>query len=158
MTATELLVGLVILVGVVGVVVPALPGTLLVAGAVVVWALDQPSTTTWVVTGLALAVLAAGAVVKYAVPGRRLKDSGVPATTLLLGAVLAVVGFFVVPVVGAVLGFVLGVWLAEGRRVGARQAWPSTKAALTAVGLSVLIELVAAVLAAVVWLVGAVAT
>ncbi len=158
MTGTELLVGLVVLVGVVGVVVPLLPGSLLVAAAVVVWALDERSTTAWLCTAGALGLLAAGAAVKYAVPGKRLKGAGVPTSTLLLGAVLAVVGFFVVPVIGAFFGFVLGVYLAEVRRLGSRRAWPATRAALGAVGLSLLIELVAALLAAVVWLGGAVAT
>ncbi len=158
MSGTELLVGLAVLVGVVGVVVPLLPGTLLVAVAVVVWGVDQGRFAAWVVVAVSLAFLAAGVVVKYAVPGKRLKGAGVPTSTLLLGAVLAVVGFFVVPVLGAFLGFVLGVYLAEVRRLGSRQAWPATRAALGAVGLSVVIELVAALLAAVVWLVGAVAT
>ena len=158
MSGTELLVGLVVLVGIVGVVVPLLPGTLLVAGGVVIWAFDEQNATAWVCTAVALALLAIGVVVKYAVPGKRLKASGVPTRTLLLGAVLGVVGFFVVPVLGLFLGFVAGVYLAEVRRLGSRQAWPATKAALAAVGLSVLIELVAALLAAVVWLGGAVAT
>jgi uncharacterized protein len=157
-TGTELLVGLVILVGIVGVVVPLLPGTLLVAGAVVVWALDERATTAWVCAAVALALLAVGVVVKYAVPGRRLKESGVPTSTLLLGVVVAVVGFFVVPVIGAVLGFVLGVYLAERRRLGAAAAGPSTKAALRAVGLSIVIELVAGTLAAGCWVVGVVLT
>ena len=158
MTGTELLVGLVVLVGLVGVVVPLLPGTLLVAAAVVVWALDERSTTAWVCTAVALALLAVGAVVKYLVPGKRLKSSGVPTSTLLLGGLLGVVGFFVVPVIGLFLGFVLGVYLSEVRRLGSHRAWPATRAALAAVGLSVLIELAAALLAAVVWLGGAVAT
>ncbi|CAA9340237.1 MAG: hypothetical protein AVDCRST_MAG24-1247 [uncultured Nocardioidaceae bacterium] len=158
MTGTELVVGLVILVGLVGVVVPLLPGTLLVAGAVVVWAFDERSTTAWACTAVALGLLAVGVVVKYAVPGKRLKSSGVPTSTLLLGGLLGIVGFFVVPVIGLFLGFVLGVYLAEVRRLGSQRAWPATRAALAAVGLSVLIELVAALLAAVVWLGGAVAT
>ena len=54
---------------------------------------------------------------------------------------LGVVGFFVIPVVGLFVGFVLGIYLAERRRVGQADAWPSTKAALRAVGLSILIEL-----------------
>jgi uncharacterized protein len=54
---------------------------------------------------------------------------------------------FVVPVVGLLLGFVLGVWLVEAVRHGdARRAWPSTRAALLGAGLSVLIELTAAML------------
>jgi len=155
-TVTELVIGLVVLVGIIGIVVPLMPGTLLVAGAVVVWAIDTGGVTAWVCAAVALGLLAVGAVVKYAVPGKRLKGSGVPTSTLLLGAAFAVVGFFVVPVLGAFLGFVLGVYVAEVRRLGSRQAWPATRSALGAVGLSVLIELVAALLAAAVWLGGAV--
>ena len=59
-----------------------------------------------------------------------------------------------VPVVGLFIGFVLGVYLAERRRVGSRAAWPSTKHALKAVGLSILIELVAGVAATFVWVAG----
>ena len=55
----------------------------------------------------------------------------------------AFAGFFVVPVVGLVLGFVAGVYAAERRRVGVEAAWPSTLAALRAVGLCILIELAA---------------
>jgi uncharacterized protein YqgC (DUF456 family) len=157
-TVTELVVGLVVLVGLVGIVVPLMPGTLLVAGAVVVWAVDDGSATAWVCTAVALGLLAVGLVVKYAVPGRRLKGSGVPTSTLVLGAVFALVGFFVIPVLGAFLGFVLGVYVAEVRRLGSRRAWPATRSALAAVGLSVLIELVAALLATAVWLGGAIAT
>ncbi len=64
------------------------------------------------------------------------------------------VGFFVIPVVGLFVGFVLGIYLAERARLGADQAWPSTKHALRAVGLSIVIELTAAVLAAATWVVG----
>ena len=158
MSATEILVAVLIAVGVVGVVVPVLPGTLLVLGAILVWALEVGTTTGWGVFAVAAALLAGGTVVKYLVPGRRLKASGVPSRTLLIGAALAFVGFFVVPVVGLVIGFVLGVYLAERSRVGAAQAWPSTTAALRAVGVSILIELAAACLAAVVWVVGVVVT
>ena len=56
------------------------------------------------------------------------------------------------------IGFVLGVYVAERARVGAAGAWPSTKAALRAVGVSILIELVAAFLAAATWVVGVVVT
>jgi hypothetical protein len=59
-------------------------------------------------------------------------------------------------VVGLFLGFVLGVYLAELQRLGGEDAWPSTKHALRAVGLSVLIELSAAMLAAGTWLVAVV--
>ena len=56
------------------------------------------------------------------------------------------------------IGFVLGVYVAERARVGRALAWPSTKGALRAVGVSILIELVAASLAAIVWVAGVAAT
>lgn len=158
MSATEILVALAIAVGIVGVVVPVLPGTVLVLAAVLVWALDIGTTTAWAVFAVAATLLVAGSVVKYLVPGRRLKASGVPNRTLLAGALLGFVGFFVVPVVGVLIGFVLGIYLAERARVGGAAAWPSTRHALRAVGVSILIELVAACLAAVVWALGVVVT
>lgn len=158
MSATEVLVALAIAVGIVGVIVPVLPGTLLVLAAIVVWGVQVGTATGWVVVAVAAALLVGGTVVKYLVPGRRLKASGVPNRTLAVGALLAFVGFFVVPVVGMFIGFVLGVYLAERARVGGPQAWPSTVAALKAVGASILIELVAAFLTAVTWVVGVVVT
>lgn len=155
---TEVFVGVAVLVGLVGIVVPVLPGSVLILGAVLVWSIQDGSATSWVVFTLVAAFLVVGAVVKYAVPGRRLKATGVPQRTLLLGAALGLVGFFVVPVVGLFLGFVLGVYLAESHRVGREAAWPSTKHALKAVGVSMLIELAAGLLAALTWFVGALLT
>ena len=158
MSLTEVLVALAIAVGVLGVLVPVLPGSLLILGAVLVWALEVGTPAAWIVLAVVTTLLALGTVVKYAVPGRRLKDAGIPASTQWLGVVLGVVGFFVVPVIGLFLGFVLGVYLAEHRRLGRRAAWPSTVHALKAAGLSVLIELAAALLAALTWVVGVVVT
>lgn len=158
MSATEVLVALAIAVGIAGIIVPVLPGTLLVLGAILVWSVQVGTSTGWVVFAVAALLLVGGTVVKYLVPGRRLKASGVPNRTLLVGALLAFVGFFVIPVIGMFIGFVLGVYLAERARVGGGQAWPSTVAALKAVGVSILIELVAAFLAAVTWVVGVMAT
>ena len=158
MSALEVLVALVIAVGLVGILVPILPGSILVVAALLVWAWQVGGATAWIVFAAAATILAAGTVVKYLVPNRRLKDAGIPASTQWIGAGLGIVGFFVVPVVGLFLGFVLGVYLAEYRRVGSVAAWPSTKHALRAVGLSILIELVAGVVATLVWVAGVIAT
>jgi uncharacterized protein YqgC (DUF456 family) len=157
-TLTEVLVAVVIAVGIVGIVVPVLPGSILVVGAVLVWAWATGGATAWTVFAVVTALVAVGAVVKYTVPGKRLQDAGIPASTQWIGAALGIVGFFVVPVVGLFVGFVLGVYLAELRRVGSERAWPSTVHSLRAVGLSIAIELAAAVAAALVWVVGVVAT
>ena len=112
MSPLELVVALVIAVGLVGVVLPLLPGTVLVAAAITVWAIDTGGRTAWLVLGSALAVLLLGAVLKYVLPGRRLADSGVPTRTLWAGGALGVVGFFVIPVIGLVVGFLVGIYLA----------------------------------------------
>lgn len=158
MSGVEVLVALAIAVGLVGVIVPVLPGSLLVLGAILIWAWDLGTSIGWVVFAVATTFIALGSVVKYVVPGRRLKDNGIPSSTLLLGGALGIVGFFVIPVVGLLVGFVLGVYLAELRRVGGEAAWPATTHALKAVGLSILIELVASLCAAVTWAVGVVLT
>ena len=155
---TEILIAVLIAVGIAGIIVPVLPGTVLVLGAILVWALEIGTAPAWVVFAVAAALLVAGTAVKYLVPGRRLKAAGVPTSTLVTGGLLAFVGFFVIPVVGMFIGFVLGVYVAERRRVGSTLAWSSTSGALRAVGVSILIELVAAFLAAVAWVVGVVVT
>jgi len=157
-TGLDVLVAVAIAVGLVGILVPLLPGALLVLAAILVWAIDVSETTGWVVFGLAAAVIAVGQVVKYTVPGKRLKASGIPNRALLFGGILGIVGFFVVPVVGLLIGFPLGIYLAERARLGPSGAWPSTKAALRAVGVSMLIELASALVATAIWVGGVVAT
>jgi uncharacterized protein len=157
-TSTDLVVALVIAVGLVGILVPVLPGSILVVAGILGWAISVGGPTAWTVFAIATALVAAGAVVKYVVPGRHLQVAGIPASTQWAGVLLGVVGFFLVPVVGLFGGFVLGVYLAELARVGSAQAWPSTVHSLKAVGLSIVIELVAALAATWVWIYGVVAT
>lgn len=154
MTSTGLLVvGLVILLGLFGVVLPVLPGVILVLGAILFWAVAVGTTTAWSVFAAAALVIVVTQVAKYVLPGRRLAASGVPSSTLMVGALVGIVGFFVVPVVGLFLGFVLGVYGAEYQRLGSHaSAWPSTKVALRAAGLSLAIELLGALVAAGIWL------
>lgn len=161
-------------VGLIGIVVPVLPGTVLIALSVLVWAVVVGGSA-WAFFAGAAVLLAAGQVAMYLLPGRRMTRAGIPKRTLLLGGVLGVVGFFVIPVVGLPLGFVLGVFLAELLRAApvpvasgpagagpvaatphrAALAWSSTVVALRGVGLSVLLEGLAGTSAAVVWVVGA---
>src|SRR6478672_11797376 len=146
MTTVELLlVGLVIAVGLVGILVPLLPGSVLVFAAILVWALLERTTVAWVTLAVVAVVLGAALLIKYLWPMKRMRNADVGTWSLLAGGVLGIIGFFVVPVVGLVLGFVLGIWLAERMRLGAGRAWPSTRQALAAVGLSMLVEFTAAV-------------
>ncbi|MGW0183235.1 DUF456 domain-containing protein [Nocardia sp. NPDC003345] len=153
----EIVVGLVILVGLVGIVVPILPGVILIFAAIAVWAFLTGGATAWVVLGIATVLLLVSGIVKYTWPGQKLKDAGVPNRTLLLGGLAGIAGFFLIPVVGLFVGFVVGVYLSELLRLpDNRQAWTSSKHALKGVGLSILVELFGALLATGVWVGGAI--
>ena len=158
MTPLDALTGLVIALGLVGIVVMVLPGSVLILGALLVWAVLVGETAGWAVFAVAATFLVVGQIVKYAVPGRRMKDVGVPGSTLLVGGALGVIGFFVIPVIGLPVGFVAGVYVAEHLRVGATAARGTTGHALRAVGLSLVIELAFGMLAALTWAAGLVVT
>jgi len=147
-TVLNLLVAVGIIVGLIGTVVPYLPGLLLSWGAVLVWAIftDVGAVRWWVLGGATLLALG-GTLAKFLFAGRHLARSGVPGWTIFTGTVLAIVAFFVIPVVGIIVGFVGGVFLADAVRLkGAKVAWPSTWLAVKAVGLGILIELGAGLL------------
>ena len=124
---TVIVTGLLMLVGLVGIVVPVLPGLLLVWLATALWAFDHPNRWAWLVFALCGVVYAAGLVTQYLVPRRA----------------------------GAAVGFVLGVFLVElGRHRDGRVAWRSTGHALKAVMMSIGIELVAGFMIVGLWLLG----
>jgi uncharacterized protein YqgC (DUF456 family) len=152
-----LLYGLAMVVGLVGVVVPGIPGLLLVAAVTGVWAYDQPEDRAWVVFGVVLVVLILGTIAKYVLPSRTLRDAGAPRSTLALGLLLAVIGFFVIPVVGLLVGGVLGVFVGELRRLDhAGEALRSTVSTLKAIGIGMVLELLAGVVAVGIWLTAAI--
>jgi len=142
----------VIAVGLVGVMVPLLPGMLLVYGAILVWAAVEHSVVSWVTLAIVTAVVAATFAVKYFWPVRRMRRAELSTSTLVVGGVLGVIGFFVI-------GFVLGVYLAELlRRQDYRRAWTSTVHAVKGVALSMGVELAGALTAAAIWLVAVLVT
>ena len=157
-TGAEIVFGLLLAVGLVGVVVPILPGLALIGGVAVVWAIVEGGSTAWGVAAAMIAVLALGTYLKYRIPGRELQAQEVPAQTWALAAVGGIIGFFVIPVIGAPVGLVAGVFVGERRRFGAHApAWASTRRLVISIGKGMLLEFVAAVVAIGIW-VGAVVT
>jgi hypothetical protein len=124
-----------------------------------VWAFAADTPYQWPLAALTVALLLASSVVKYLIPGKRLTAAGVPGRSITAGGILGVVGFFVIPVVGLFVGFIGGILAAERVRLGAfDQAWPSTLAAMKAVGLSILLELFAGLLMVGAWATAVVAS
>jgi uncharacterized protein YqgC (DUF456 family) len=155
----EALVAVACAVGIVGVIVPVLPGDILIGGAILLWAVVERSAVSWFVAAVAVVVLVAGHVLTVLIPGRRMTSAGVPKLVLLAGGALGIVGFFFVPVVGLPIGFVLGVYLAEIVRLRQHTAaWTTTVEAMKGTGLAVLIGLCASVIATAVWAAAAITT
>lgn len=156
MTDTGLiLVAVAIAVGLAGILVPLLPGTLLVWSAIAVWSVMTDTTVSWVVLGVVTALLGAGLLVKYLWPVKRMRAADVGTRPMVAGAVLGIIGFVVIPIAGLPAGFVLGVFLAElVHRRDRRRAWASTVHAVKGAALSVGVELTAALLATAVWVAG----
>ncbi|WP_462188409.1 MULTISPECIES: DUF456 domain-containing protein [unclassified Frankia] len=143
-------------VGLVGVVLPVLPGLVLVWGAGLWWVIaDGGGVGRWIVLAFMTALFVIGVLTKHVLPARATAGRGVPWPSLAIGAVCAIIGFFVVPVVGLLIGGVVGIYLAELARLGdARAAGRTTWAAIVAFGVGVVVELAAGVAMVLVWLVG----
>ena len=154
MSSLEVLLGLAMLVGLVGVVVPAFPGLILIMGAGILWAVDQGGVAAWAVAAIMSLVGVGGIVASGALPARRASSAGAPDWVVAAGVAGLIVGFFVVPVVGALLGFPAGVFVAElVRHRQPRSAWRSTWDALKGVGLGIAIQLGAGIAMIGVWLI-----
>jgi uncharacterized protein len=150
----ELGVGLAILVGLVGIVIPVLPGSILIGLAILVWAAFTGTPAAWLVSGVCAVLLAAGATLTWVITTRNTRAAGVPQRSLVIAGLAGIVGFFVVPVVGLLIFFPLGLFVAEYLRVrDPTAAWRSALVGLRATGLGMLSELGLALAAAAVWLV-----
>ena len=111
--------------------------------ATLVWAFEAPDDRLhgWSSASPRL-VYAVGLVAQYVFPGRRMKSAGVRTGTVVLALGVAVVGFFVIPVIGAPIGFVAAIYLLELVKHRAHApARAATGQALRAVALNVGIEL-----------------
>lgn len=148
------------MVGIVGVILPVLPGLVLIWGAGLWWAIgDGGGVGHWIVFAVMSGLLVAGMSAKYILPAKATSEGGAPFGTLVIGVVGAVAGFFLIPVLGVLVGFVLGVYLAEFARLRDMWgAWRSTRTALIAIGIGLLVEFAAGLAMAFTWFVGVLVT
>ena len=144
-----------VLAGLVGTFVPVVPGLVVVfLAAAATLLLQGAGPLAWTVVALLGALALAGSVLSTVLPARRAATGGAPASTLWLAVVGAVVGFFVLPVLGLLVGGVVGLMLAEQRRLGAwGPAWASSRKVLAAYGVGVLLEVAVGIVMGLLWLV-----
>jgi uncharacterized protein YqgC (DUF456 family) len=148
-----LLVGVVILLGLSGVLVPGVPGSWLVWAAVLWWALSDPQALSWAVLVGATVVLLLSQAVRWMLPPRRLRAGGATTRMAVYAGAGALLGFVLVPVLGAIPGFLGGIYLSERLRLGGHgHAVAAVRTAMRSGGWSVLTELFACLLIMGAWL------
>lgn len=119
------------LIGLAGTLVPILPGILLMWAAAVVYGVvvgfDAFGITILVlITALTGVAVAVGVLV----PQRAAAESGAALASQIAAGVGAVIGFFLIPIIGAPVGAVVGIGLAEWYD---KRDWPAAKASTIAI-------------------------
>lgn len=150
---------LLVLAGIVGAVVQIWPSAPFIGGGILLWAFTVNTPLAWGIFAFTAFILVIAFIAKFVIPGKKLTQSGIPNSTLILGLVGAVVGYFIIPVVGFIVGMVAAIYIVEYLRLQSTQeAWKSTLEALKVVGLSIVIELLAALVATSAWIGGLIFT
>lgn len=148
------LVALVMVVGVAGTVVPLIPGLGLVAAAALGYGLAEGFGTVGVAAMVVIVALeAAGTAAGAVLPGRAASRTGAARSSVALGALGAVLSFFVIPIVGLPLGGAAGIYVGERLRTGdGTLAWRTTRATLQAFGLAALAQVAAGTTMVLIWI------
>lgn len=139
-TLLVVLVAVVMVVGVAGTVLPILPGLWVIWAAAAVYGVVAGfGTGGWIAFGVITVLAVVGTASAFYLPQRTAASVGVPWWGQAIALCFAVAGFFIVPVVGAPLGLVVGILVAtivrERHISGALAAtWATLKAMLLASG------------------------
>lgn len=133
--------GLLAVAGIVGVIIPVLPGSILVVAGLLVAGIAFGGWA-WALIAPALLITAAGAVASYVLSDRTLRRRDIPGRVIALSFLGGFVGIFVVPMFGFLIGFVAALFVQEWLRLkDAKAAASTTWAGVKAVGLGMLLEL-----------------
>lgn len=156
----ELLIGLAMAVGLVGVLIPVLPGILLVWLAGLAWAiLDGGGVLRWSLFALMTALTITALIASVRLPAKSASQTEAPRGTLLLSATFATIGFFVIPVVGVLVGFSAGVLLSHMVATNdIHKAFDALWATLRAFGRTVVIHGACGVGICMLWILGLILT
>ena len=151
---TVALIGVVMAIGLFGTVMPVMPGLLIMWGGALAFALVTGWGAVGVVCFLVItALLVGGTILSYVLPHRSGVQAGAAKSSLRLGIAGAIVGFFVIPVLGMAIGGVLGVYAGEYRRLGnGPAAWTTTRSVMIGFLKGALVEVGTGVAILAVWI------
>ena len=132
-------------VGITGIVLPVLPGSFLILIGMLVWAIGIGGWTGWVAFALVAMFSIAGMASSYVLTGRKLKQSEVPTWAIFVAIGCAILGLFLIPGPGLLIGFILGFFFVElSRKREFHDALSSTLSTLKTLGIGILVELLLA--------------
>jgi uncharacterized protein YqgC (DUF456 family) len=156
----ELLIGLAMAIGLVGILIPIAPGIVLVWLAGLAWAiLDGGGLTRWSLFAVMTALTVGALIANVRIPAKSASTTNAPRGTLWLAALFAVIGFFVIPIAGVLIGFCCGVLLAHLIATNdIHKAFDAMWATLRAFGKSVLVQGICGVGICLLWILGLILT
>lgn len=147
--------GILLVVAAVGTIYPALPGSPIAIVTLIAWAWILGSASSWVAGILGALLAVVGWSASAVLTGRKLKQHEVPGVSILVAVIGALVGMYLIPVVGVFVGFALGLFASElVRRQDLRAALTASAQALKATGIGILVEFTMVCLAGSVWMIG----
>jgi uncharacterized protein YqgC (DUF456 family) len=154
----ELFIAIAMAIGILGTIVPSLPGIALTWTALFAWAiLDGGGTTRWILFLLASTLFAIAMITRVVLPASVV--SKIESNSIFVSLVMGTIGFFVIPVIGLPLGYALGVFITEsGRERNINIAWQRTWNTLRAFGYATITQMACAMGIAFLWLTGLILT
>ncbi|GAB3845275.1 DUF456 domain-containing protein [Nesterenkonia populi] len=143
---STLLVGAALLLGVVAVVMPVLPGSLIVILGLLLWGILVGGPVVWTAAILGMVLTIIGWSASTVLTGRALHRERIPRGPILIAVAAAIVGLFAFPPLGLFLGFAAGLFGAElfRRDFDWQAAGRASVQALKAIGVGILTEFVLA--------------
>lgn len=152
-----IIISLSMLVGLVGVAVPVVPGILILWVAALVYGLAVGfGPLGWLVMLVMTLGVAASFIAGVILPKQAADKAGAAGYSQLAGLVGAVIGFFVIPIVGLLVGAMIGVLVSE--YLWARdfdKAWNATKGVALGFGKSALVDMALGLIMVAFWAVWA---
>jgi uncharacterized protein YqgC (DUF456 family) len=146
--------------GLAGCILPVVPGLGLIwLGGLVFGLVLGFGTPGLVAMAVMTVLLVLGTSAPYVLPQLAGRRTGASKRAIVAGVLLGIVGFFALPVIGAILGALLGVFATEWAiRKDRLQAWVSTKGVLVGWGLGALVQATAGFLMTCTWILWAILT
>jgi len=135
--------GVAIAAGLVGTILPAFPGIIVAWVAIAIFGFAVGFTPFGIGAMLVITLLTiVNYVIMVRIPSQEAEARGASRWSTVLGGIGALVGFFIVPVIGFIIGGVVGVYASEYYRTKETgQAWHATKGVLIGFGKSTAVQL-----------------